>query len=141
MELESGEEDLVVAQAPSYVPSTEDDEFLASIDKMVNKNINDSKNLLRDKSQLTSLTAPVSTVKGKKNWDQLQEEDGAGEDGQDVQVELWIFKKNYFYDFFFIFMKNYFFNCKSNQLLSLLKMRATSKRCYVCVLTNKNCRA
>ena len=94
-------------------------------------NDNDSKNLLRDKSQLTSLTAPVSTVKGKKNWDQLQEEDGAGEDGQDVQVELWIFKKNYFYDFFFIFMKNYFFNCKSNQLL---KMRATSKRYVLCVL-------
>jgi len=88
VEVESGDEDFMVPQNPAFTPCDEDDEFLSCLDKMVNDNISDSRNLSRDKNLMTSLTAPVSTVKGKKTWDQLQEE---GE-GEDVQVVVMLRK-------------------------------------------------
>merc|ERR1740129_459068 len=88
VEVESGDDDFLVPQIPVFSPFDEDDEFLSSLDKMVNDNISDSRNLYRDKNLMTNLTAPVSTVKGKKTWDQLQEE---GE-GEDVQVVVMLRK-------------------------------------------------
>ena len=46
-EVEEGEENLAVPTQPKYEPCPEDDDFLAALDKMVNENIAESKNLGR----------------------------------------------------------------------------------------------
>merc|ERR1719471_470838 len=73
-ELEEEEEDLVISTHPKYEPCPEDEDFLAALDKMVNENIAESKNVVRDKNVMSSMTGPVSGAKGKKNWEQLQQE-------------------------------------------------------------------
>ena len=57
---------------------------------MVNENITESKNMLRDKNSLAAVSAPISTQKGKKNWEQLQEE--GEEDESRVQVVIMLRK-------------------------------------------------
>ena len=44
-EVEEGEENLAVPTQPKYEPCPEDDDFLAALDKMVNENIAESKNV------------------------------------------------------------------------------------------------
>ena len=68
---------------PSHQACPEDDDFLAALDKMVNENIAESKNVVRDKNVMSSMTGPVSGAKGKKNWEQLQQE---SEPSDGVQV-------------------------------------------------------
>ena len=46
-EVEEGEENLLVPTQPKFEPCPEDDDFLAALDKMVNENIAESKNLGR----------------------------------------------------------------------------------------------
>merc|ERR1712013_586845 len=82
------QEGMMVPSIPIFQPCPEDDDFLAALDKMVNENISESKNLVRDKNTLASMTAPVSSGKGKKNWEQLQEEQGEQEDNVQVVVML-----------------------------------------------------
>ena len=43
--MEEGEENLAVPTQPKYEPCPEDDDFLAALDKMVNENIAESKNV------------------------------------------------------------------------------------------------
>jgi len=88
LEVDEGEEDMMVPSIPVFQPCPEDDDFLAALDKMVNENISESKNLVRDKNTLASMTAPVSSGKGKKNWEQLQEEQVEQEDNVQVVVML-----------------------------------------------------
>ena len=45
--MEEGEENLAVPTQPKYEPCPEDDDFLAALDKMVNENIAESKNVGR----------------------------------------------------------------------------------------------
>merc|ERR1719251_133421 len=78
VEVEEGEEDLMVPTKPDFQPCPEDDDFMAALDKMVSENIAESKNIVRDKSQLSGLTVPVGGGKGKKNWEQLQQESTEG---------------------------------------------------------------
>ena len=52
--MEEGEENLAVPTQPKYEPCPEDDDFLAALDKMVNENIAESKNLGRKDLSLTS---------------------------------------------------------------------------------------
>merc|ERR1719244_79837 len=95
-EVEEGEEDLIVSSVPVFQPCAEDDDFLAALDKMVNENINESKSLARDKSNITSMTAPVSSGRGKKTWEQLQEETEHGgeneQNNENVQVVVMLRK-------------------------------------------------
>ena len=49
-----------------------------------NENIAESKNVVRDKNVMSSMTGPVSGAKGKKNWEQLQQESEAS-DGVQVR--------------------------------------------------------
>merc|ERR1719289_465590 len=79
---------MMVPSTPVFQPCPEDDDFLAALDKMVNENISESKSLVRDKNTLASMTAPVSSGKGKKNWEQLQEEQVEQEDNVQVVVML-----------------------------------------------------
>ena len=44
-ELEEGEENLMINTKPRFEPCPEDDDFLAALDKMVNENIAESKNV------------------------------------------------------------------------------------------------
>jgi len=88
LEVDEGEEDMMVPSTPVFQPCPEDDDFLAALDKMVNENISESKSLVRDKNTLASMTAPVSSGKGKKNWEQLQEEQVEQEDNVQVVVML-----------------------------------------------------
>ena len=44
-EVEEDEENLAVPTVPKYEPCPEDDDFLAALDKMVNENIAESKNV------------------------------------------------------------------------------------------------
>ena len=76
--MEEGDEDLLVPTRPSHQACPEDDDFLAALDKMVNENIAESKNVM------SSMTGPVSGAKGKKNWEQLQQESEAS-DGVQVR--------------------------------------------------------
>ena len=82
--MEEGDEDLLVPTRPSHQACPEDDYFLAALDKMVNENIAESKNVVRDKNVMSSMTGPVSGAKGKKNWEQLQQESEAS-DGVQVR--------------------------------------------------------
>ena len=82
--MEEGDEDLLVPTRPSHQACSEDDDFLAALDKMVNENIAESKNVVRDKNVMSSMTGPVSGAKGKKNWEQLQQESEAS-DGVQVR--------------------------------------------------------
>ena len=68
---------MLVPTRPSHQACPEDDDFLAALDKMVNENIAESKNVVRDKNVMSSMTGPVSGAKGKKNWEQLQQESEA----------------------------------------------------------------
>ena len=70
--MEEGDEELALPTAPVRVACPEDEDFLAALDRMVNENISEAKAMQRDKSSLTQLTAPVSSGKGKKTWEQLQ---------------------------------------------------------------------
>ena len=70
--VEEGDEELALPTAPVRVACPEDEDFLAALDRMVNENISEAKAMQRDKSSLTQLTAPVSSGKGKKTWEQLQ---------------------------------------------------------------------
>ena len=88
IEVDEGEEDMMVPSIPVFQPCPEDDDFLAALDKMVNENISESKGLVRDKNSLTNMTAPVSSGRGKKNWEQLQEEQVEQEDNVQVVVML-----------------------------------------------------
>jgi len=88
VEVDEGEEDMMVPSNPVFEPCPEDDDFLAALDKMVNENISESKSLVRDKNSLASMTAPVSSGRGKKNWEQLQEEQVEEEDNVQVVVML-----------------------------------------------------
>ena len=45
VEVEEGEENLVIPTKPEYQPCAEDDDFLAALDKMVNENIAESKTI------------------------------------------------------------------------------------------------
>ena len=45
--MEEDEENLAVPTVPKYEPCPEDDDFLAALDKMVNENIAESKNVGR----------------------------------------------------------------------------------------------
>ena len=45
--MEEGDENLLVPTQPKFEPCPEDDDFLAALDKMVNENIAESKNLGR----------------------------------------------------------------------------------------------
>ena len=104
--MEEGDEDLAVPTRPSHQACPEDDDFLAALDKMVNENIAESKNAgeikslikhiltlicnwysVRDKNVMSSMTGPVSGAKGKKNWEQLQQESEAS-DGVQVSNQL-----------------------------------------------------
>merc|ERR1740122_590344 len=67
IEVEEGDEHLMVPTRPSYQACAEDEDFLAALDKMVNENIAESKNVVRDKNVMSSMTGPVSGAKGKKN--------------------------------------------------------------------------
>merc|ERR1719445_2629637 len=92
-ELEEGEENLMINTKPRFEPCPEDDDFLAALDKMVNENIAESKNVVRDKSSMAGMSVPVSSGRSKKNWEQLQQEDqeeAAGASG--VQVVLMLRK-------------------------------------------------
>ena len=75
---------MLVPTLPSHQACSEDDDFLAALDKMVNENIAESKNVVRDKNVMSSMTGPVSGAKGKKNWEQLQQESEAS-DGVQVR--------------------------------------------------------
>jgi len=88
VEVDEGEEDMMVPSIPVFQPCPEDDDFLAALDKMVNENISESKALVRDKNSLSSMTAPVSSGRGKKNWEQLQEEQDDQEENVQVVVML-----------------------------------------------------
>eukprot|EP00092_Neocalanus_flemingeri_P034844 GFUD01037919.1.p1 GENE.GFUD01037919.1~~GFUD01037919.1.p1 ORF type:complete len:1219 (+),score=513.71 GFUD01037919.1:43-3699(+) len=88
VEVDEGDEDMMVPSIPVFEPCPEDDDFLAALDKMVNENISESKGLVRDKNSLSSMTAPVSSGRGKKNWEQLQEEQEDQEDNVQVVVML-----------------------------------------------------
>lgn len=88
--VEQGDEELLLPSAPVKLSCKEDDDFLADLDRMVNENISESKNLLRDKNTLATVSAPISTQKGKKNWEQLQEE--GEEDESKVQVMIMLRK-------------------------------------------------
>ena len=88
VEVDEGEEDMMVPSNPVFEPCPEDDDFLAALDKMVNENISESKSLVRDKNSLATMTAPVSSGRGKKNWEQLQEEQMEEEDNVQVVVML-----------------------------------------------------
>jgi len=88
IEVDEGEEDMMVPSIPVFQPCPEDDDFLAALDKMVNENISESKGLVRDKNSLTNMTAPVSSGAKKKNWEQLQEEQEEQEDNVQVVVML-----------------------------------------------------
>jgi len=88
VEVDEGEEDMMVPSNPVFEPCPEDDDFLAALDKMVNENISENKSLVRDKNSLSSMTAPVSSGRGKKNWEQLQEEQMEQEDNVQVVVML-----------------------------------------------------
>ena len=44
-QVEEGEEDLVVPARPEHQPCAEDEDFLAALDKMINENISESKNI------------------------------------------------------------------------------------------------
>lgn len=48
-ELEEEEEDLVISTHPKYEPCPEDEDFLAALDKMVNENIAESKNVGKER--------------------------------------------------------------------------------------------
>jgi regulator of nonsense transcripts 2 len=58
--------------APVRVPCPEDEEFLAALDRMVNENISEAKAMQRDKAGLAQLTAPVTSGRTKKTWEQIQ---------------------------------------------------------------------
>jgi len=73
---------------PEYQPCAEDDDFLAALDKMVNENIAEHKNLVRDKNAGSAMTVPVGGGKSKKNWEQLQNEDESAREGVQVQLML-----------------------------------------------------
>ena len=45
VEVDEGEENLLVATKPEYKPCAEDEDFLAALDKMVNENIAENKNI------------------------------------------------------------------------------------------------
>ena len=91
--VEQGDEELVLPSAPARIPCQEDEDFLAALDKMVNDNITESRSLLRDRNHLTNLTAPISTSKSKKTWEQLQEENSDDkEDEGKVQVMVMLRK-------------------------------------------------
>jgi len=83
MEVEQGDEELLLPSAPVKVECQEDDDFMSALDQMINENITESKNLARDKSSLLSVAAPISSGKGKKTYEQLQEEGGGGDDDTD----------------------------------------------------------
>ena len=71
-EVEQGDEDLLVPTAPVRVSCPEDEEFLAALDRMVNENISEAKAMQRDKAAITQLSAPVSSGRAKKTYEQLQ---------------------------------------------------------------------
>merc|ERR1740128_881211 len=83
MEVEQGDEELLLPSAPVKVECQEDDDFMSALDQMINENITESKNLARDKSSLLSVTAPISSGKGKKTYEQLQEEGGDDDTDED----------------------------------------------------------
>merc|ERR1712130_300470 len=91
LEVEEGDEDFAIPTAPVFNPCPEDDDFLAALDKMVNDNITESKGVARDKASLSTMTGPVASGKGKKTWEQLQEE-GEGEKAANVQVVVMLRK-------------------------------------------------
>jgi len=91
LEVEEGDEDIAIPTAPVFNPCPEDDDFLAALDKMVNDNITESKAVSRDKANFSTMTAPVASGKGKKTWEQLQEE-GEGEKAANVQVVVMLRK-------------------------------------------------
>ena len=89
--VEQGDEELLLPSAPVLVNCQEDDEFQAALDKMINDNITESKSIVREKGSLNALTAPVSVTKGKKTWEQLQDEgkeEGSEEDKVPVMIML-----------------------------------------------------
>jgi len=91
LEVEEGEEDLALPTAPVFQACEDDDDFLAMLDKMVNENLTESKGLTKDKASLAAMTAPVASGRGKKTWEQLQEE-GEGEKAANVQVVVMLRK-------------------------------------------------
>lgn len=88
--MERGDEELLLPSAPLKLPCQEDEDFLSALDKMINENIAESKNIIRDKNSLTVVTAPLTTSKAKKTWEQLQDE--GKEDETRVQVMIMLRK-------------------------------------------------
>jgi len=89
--VEQGDEELLLPSAPVKQQCKEDDDFLSALDKMVNENISESRNIIRDKNSLINISAPMSTSKAKKTWEQLQEE-GSTEEESQVHVMLMLRK-------------------------------------------------
>jgi len=93
--IEEGEEDLVVPSAPANIHCQEDDDFMAALDKMVNESITESKNMIREKANMTNVSAPPGINKSKKTYEQIQEEGHADEDEDEkgkVQVMVMLRK-------------------------------------------------
>jgi len=90
VEVEEGEEDMMVPDAPLHQPCPEDDDFLAALDKMVADNIKESSSI---KSSVGQMTTPVSSG-GKKTWEQLQQEsqEPDNQPGGDIKVVVMLRK-------------------------------------------------
>lgn len=93
--IEEGEEDLVLPSAPVNIHCQEDDDFMAALDKMVNESITENKNMIRDKGNMTNVSAPPGINKSKKTYEQIQEEGRGDEDENEkgkVQVMVMLRK-------------------------------------------------
>jgi len=90
--VEQGDEELLLPAAPLRHQCKEDEDFLSALDRMVNENITESKNIIRDKNSMNTISAPVSTSKTKKTWEQIQEEGGSVEEEAQVHVMVMLRK-------------------------------------------------
>ena len=45
---------------------------MAALDKMVNESITENKNMIRDKGNITNVSAPPGINKSKKTYEQIQ---------------------------------------------------------------------
>merc|ERR1719158_623629 len=93
VEVEEGEEDLMVPEAPVYQPCPEDDDFLAALDKMVTENISEAKSSSLAKGSLGNMSTPVSSGRAGKTWEQIQAEgETGGQESQDMKVVVMLRK-------------------------------------------------
>merc|ERR1719369_2153281 len=68
LEVDEGEEDMIVPSIPVFQPCPEDDDFLAALDKMVNENISESKSLEQLQEEQVDQEDNVQVVVMLSRW-------------------------------------------------------------------------